>query len=68
MQSSLWFRQYYCHAADFCFKIPDAMSLEEAALVEPTAVAIHACRKANLSLGNVSWYENNEYNTLVILN
>ena len=29
------------------------MSLEEAALVEPTAVAIHACRRAGVSLGKV---------------
>ena len=46
-------RQFYCHPADFCFKIPDSMSLEEAALVEPTAVAIHACRRAGVSLGKV---------------
>ena len=52
----IWFysyRQFYCHPADFCFKIPDSMSLEEAALVEPTAVAIHACRRAGVSLGKV---------------
>ena len=44
-------RQYYCHPADFCFKIPDEMSLEEAALMEPTAVAVHACRRAGVELG-----------------
>ena len=32
------------------------MSLEEAALVEPTAVAIHACRRAGVSLGKVLTY------------
>ena len=55
----IWFysyRQFYCHPADFCFKIPDSMSLEEAALVEPTAVAIHACRRAGVSLGKVLTY------------
>ena len=44
-------RQYYCHPADFCFKIPDDMSMEEAALMEPTSVAVHACRRAGVELG-----------------
>merc|ERR1711972_1037598 len=44
-------RQYYCHPADFCFKIPDSMTMEEAALMEPTAVAVHSCRRAGVELG-----------------
>jgi len=44
-------RQYYCHPADFCFKIPDTMTMEEAALMEPTAVAVHSCRRAGVELG-----------------
>lgn len=44
-------RQFYSHPADFCFKIPDSMTMEEAALMEPTSVAVHACRRANVELG-----------------
>ena len=40
------------------------MSLEEAALVEATAVAIHACRKDYLSLGKVRWLEINDHKIL----
>jgi len=41
----------YCQAADFCFKIPDSMTWEEAALCEPVAVALAACRRANITVG-----------------
>ena len=43
--------RYYKQAADFCFKIPDSMSLEEAALMEPLAVGVHACTRAGVGLG-----------------
>lgn len=43
--------RFYAHAADFCFKLPDHVSMEEGALMEPLAVAIHACRAANITLG-----------------
>jgi len=43
--------RYYVHAADFCYKLPDEMSLEEGALMEPLAVGVHACRRAGVSLG-----------------
>ena len=36
--------RHYVHAADFCYKLPDHMSLEEGALMEPLAVGVHACR------------------------
>ena len=36
--------RYYVHAADFCYKLPEHMSLEEGALMEPLAVGVHACR------------------------
>ena len=36
--------KYYVHAADFCYKLPDNLSLEEGALMEPLAVGVHACR------------------------
>jgi L-iditol 2-dehydrogenase len=41
----------YCHAADLCFKVPDSMTWEEAALCEPVAVALAACRRAGITVG-----------------
>lgn len=43
--------RYYKHAADFCFKLPDNMTLEEGALMEPLSVGVHACQRAGVSLG-----------------
>lgn len=43
--------RYYAHAADFCFKLPDHVTMEEGALLEPLSVGIHACRRANVALG-----------------
>lgn len=40
--------KYYANAGDFCYRIPDAMTLEEAAMVEPVAVAVTVCRTAGL--------------------
>merc|ERR1719284_1258177 len=31
--------------------LPDSMTMEEAALMEPTAVAVHSCRRAGVELG-----------------
>ncbi|PIK62178.1 putative sorbitol dehydrogenase isoform X1 [Apostichopus japonicus] len=45
-------RRYHCHAADFCYKLPNHVSLDEGALMEPLSVAIHACRRAELTLGD----------------
>lgn len=44
--------RYYKHAADFCFKLPDHVSLEEGALLEPLSVGVHACRRAGVTLGS----------------
>ncbi|XP_037048754.1 sorbitol dehydrogenase-like [Bradysia coprophila] len=43
----------YKHAADFCFKLPEHVSYEEASLMEPLAVAVHACRRAGVKTGDV---------------
>ncbi|OWF35012.1 Sorbitol dehydrogenase [Mizuhopecten yessoensis] len=43
--------RYYKHPADFCFKLPDQVSLDEGALLEPLAVAIYSCRRGNVALG-----------------
>ena len=37
--------KYYVLPSDFCYKLPDHVSLEAGALVEPTAVAVHAVRQ-----------------------
>ncbi|KAF8795539.1 sorbitol dehydrogenase-like [Argiope bruennichi] len=43
--------QYYCHDAAFCYKLPENVSLEEGALMEPLSVAVHACRRAQVTAG-----------------
>ncbi|XP_077498259.1 sorbitol dehydrogenase-like [Amblyomma americanum] len=43
--------RFYTHAADFCYKLPDHVSFDEAALLEPLSVAVHACRRARLQIG-----------------
>ncbi|XP_076056952.1 sorbitol dehydrogenase-like isoform X2 [Oratosquilla oratoria] len=45
--------QFYKHAADFCFKLPDHVTLEEGAFCEPLSVGVHACRRAGVKLGSV---------------
>lgn len=45
--------RYFNHPADFCFKLPDSVSLEEGALLEPLSVAVHACQRATIKLGDV---------------
>lgn len=44
--------RYYAHAADFCYKLPDHVSMEEGSLLEPLSVGIHACRRGNVGLGS----------------
>lgn len=44
-------QRYYKHAADFCFKLPDHVSLEDAATFEPLSVAVHACIRADVKIG-----------------
>ncbi|PIK47400.1 hypothetical protein BSL78_15734 [Apostichopus japonicus] len=45
-------RRFYCHAADFCYKLPDHVTLEEGALLEPLSVGVHACKRAGVTLGS----------------
>ncbi|XP_015440363.1 PREDICTED: sorbitol dehydrogenase-like isoform X1 [Dufourea novaeangliae] len=44
-------RRFYKHAADFCFKLPDHVTLEEGAMLEPLSVGVHACKRANIGIG-----------------
>ncbi|KAK7518318.1 chaperonin 10-like protein [Phyllosticta citriasiana] len=43
-------QKYYSVAGDYCYKVPDHVDLEEAALVEPVAVAVQIMKVA----GNVA--------------
>ncbi|KAF8795543.1 sorbitol dehydrogenase-like [Argiope bruennichi] len=43
--------RYFCFDADFCHKLPDNVTLDEGALMEPLSVAVHACRRAALGAG-----------------
>lgn len=40
--------KYYVNASDFCYKIPDSLTMEEAAMVEPVSVACAICTNADL--------------------
>lgn len=43
--------RYYRLPEDLCYKLPDSLSLEQGALVEPLSVAVHLVRQANVSPG-----------------
>ncbi|RAK93774.1 GroES-like protein [Aspergillus costaricaensis CBS 115574] len=43
--------KYYVNAADFCYRLPDTMTLEEGAMVEPVAVACAIGKTADLRAG-----------------
>ncbi|KAK5973753.1 Sorbitol dehydrogenase [Trichostrongylus colubriformis] len=43
--------RYLAYDADFCYKLPDNVTFEEGALLEPLSVAVHACRRSGLQLG-----------------
>uniref|UniRef100_A0A1Y9IVR6 Sorbitol dehydrogenase n=1 Tax=Anopheles minimus TaxID=112268 RepID=A0A1Y9IVR6_9DIPT len=43
---------FFAHYADCCFKLPDHVTMEEGALLEPLAVAVYAGRRADIRLGN----------------
>ena len=45
------FAQYVKHREDFVYVIPDELSYEEAALIEPFSVGLHAMKRANVQPG-----------------
>nr|QBH74061.1 alcohol dehydrogenase [Aphelinus abdominalis] len=45
-------RRFYKHAADFCHKLQENVSLEEGALAEPLSVGVHACKRAGITIGS----------------
>lgn len=46
------FCTYVNHPADFCFKLPDHVSLEEGAMIEPLSTGIYAARVAPVKMGD----------------
>jgi D-xylulose reductase len=44
--------RYFLAPADFCYALPQHVSLQEGALLEPTSVAVHVCRLAGISPGS----------------
>ncbi|GAA0063283.1 2,3-butanediol dehydrogenase [Clostridium sp. CTA-1] len=46
--------EYTVFSEDFVHKIPDEMSYEDAALVEPMAVGLHSVRMANFNTGDTA--------------
>jgi D-xylulose reductase len=43
---------YWAAPADFCFKLPDNVSQQEGALIEPLAVAVHIVKQARVKPGD----------------
>ncbi len=43
--------QFVDHPADFCFRLPEHLTHEEGAMVEPLSVGVHAVRRAGVSPG-----------------
>lgn len=43
--------KYWRLPEDFCYRLPEHVSLEEGALVEPLSVAVHICRQAGIAFG-----------------
>ncbi|MBQ1312883.1 MAG: NAD(P)-dependent alcohol dehydrogenase [Blautia sp.] len=48
------FQEYVAHEEGLCFKIPDNMTTEEAALIEPLAVGMHAASQGDAHLGQTA--------------
>ncbi|KAI9842071.1 MAG: hypothetical protein M1837_007496 [Sclerophora amabilis] len=44
--------KYYALPEDFCYKLPENLSLEEGALIEPLSVAVHILKQAGVVPGN----------------
>jgi L-iditol 2-dehydrogenase len=44
--------RYVLHPADFCYKLPAHVSLDEGALLEPLSVGLHACRRGGVGPGS----------------
>ncbi|MGD0111740.1 MAG: NAD(P)-dependent alcohol dehydrogenase [Armatimonadota bacterium] len=45
------FREYFTWPADFVYRLPAGLSVEDGAMIEPLAVGVHACRRAEIRPG-----------------
>jgi L-iditol 2-dehydrogenase len=45
------FREYLTWPADFVFPLPDGVTLDDGAMIEPLAVGVHACRRGRIAPG-----------------
>lgn len=44
------FREYIAHPEDYLFKLPDNMSYEEGAMIEPLSVGVYAAERGNVNV------------------
>ena len=44
--------RYVVHPADFCYRLPDHVSLDGGATLEPLSVGVHACRRGGVGTGS----------------
>ncbi|MGE3273449.1 MAG: NAD(P)-dependent alcohol dehydrogenase, partial [Chloroflexota bacterium] len=44
--------RYVTHPADFCYRLPAHVTLDEGALLEPLSVGLHACRRGGVQPGS----------------
>lgn len=42
-------QHYFIHTAKYCFKVPEKLTNDECAMMEPLAVAVHACQRVNIT-------------------
>lgn len=47
------YREYIAHPEDFLFKLPDNVSFEEGAMVEPLSVGTYAAERGNVNVRNI---------------
>lgn len=45
-------QEYVAYDARFAFKLPDGMTMEEGAMLEPLAVALHTCKLGGITIGD----------------
>lgn len=48
------FQEFVTHPANLCFRLPDAMSTVEGALIEPLAVGFHAAAQGDAKMGQTA--------------
>lgn len=44
--------EFVNHPAEYAFRLPDSMTIEEGALMEPLAVGVHACARGRIQSGD----------------